>query len=66
MSATRAVWIFILVLTAIRLALLGATQLSPDEAYYWMWSQRPALSYFSKGPGVAYAIRASTTIFWGH
>ena len=51
MSTTRAVWIFLLVLTALRLALLGATQLSPDEAYYWMWSQRPALSYFSKGPG---------------
>ena len=43
--------------------LLGATQLSPDEAYYWMWSQRPALSYFSKGPGVAFAIRSSTVIF---
>ena len=63
MSTTRAVWIFILVLTAIRLAFLGATQLSPDEAYYWMWSQRPALSYFSKGPGVAFVIRSSTAIF---
>ncbi len=63
MSTTRAVWIFILALTAIRLAFLGATQLSPDEAYYWMWSQRPAMSYFSKGPGVAFAIRASTFLF---
>ena len=63
MSTTRAVWIFLLVLTALRLALLSATQLSPDEAYYWMWSQRPALSYFSKGPGVAFVIRSSTAIF---
>src|SRR2546430_13917711 len=63
MSATRTVWLFLLVLTAIRLALLNATQLSPDEAYYWMWSQRPALSYFSKGPGVALVIRSSTAIF---
>ena len=63
MSTTRAVWIFLLVLTVLRLALLAATQLSPDEAYYWMWSQRPALSYFSKGPGVAFAIRSSTVIF---
>ena len=63
MSTTRAVWIFLLVLTAIRLALLNATQLSPDEAYYWMWGQRPALSYFSKGPGVAFVIRSSTAIF---
>lgn len=63
MTTTRAVWIFLLVLTVLRLALLSATQLSPDEAYYWMWSQRPALSYFSKGPGVAFAIRSSTAIF---
>ena len=63
MSTTRAVWIFILVLTAIRLALLNATLLSPDEAYYWMWSQRLAPSYFSKGPGVAFVIRSSTALF---
>ncbi|HEX4665323.1 MAG TPA: glycosyltransferase family 39 protein [Chthoniobacterales bacterium] len=63
MSTTRAVWIFVLGLTALRLVLIGATQLSPDEAYYWMWAQRPALSYFSKGPGVAFVIRSSTAIF---
>src|SRR5712692_6828555 len=63
MSTTRAVWLFLFVLTGIRLALLSATALYPDEAYYWLWSQRPALSYFSKGPGVAFAIRASTAIF---
>src|SRR3954468_19846321 len=63
MSTTRAVWVFILALTVVRLAVLSATQLSPDEAYYWMWSQRPALSYFSKGPGVAFAMRASTAVF---
>src|SRR5437016_5343067 len=63
MTTTRAVWLFVLVLTAIRLALLHATELSPDEAYYWMWSQHPALSYFSNGPGVAFVIRSSTAIF---
>src|SRR6266446_407718 len=63
MSTTRAVWLFLFVLTGIRLALLSATALYPDEAYYWLWSQRPALSYFSKGPGVAFAIRSSTAIF---
>ena len=63
MSTTRAVWIFLLVLTALRLALVGVTQLSPDEAYYWMWSQRPALSYFSKGPGIAFVMRSSTMLF---
>jgi len=63
MSTTRAVWIFLFLLTALRLALVGATQLSPDEAYYWMWGQRPALYYFSKGPGVAFVIRSSTMLF---
>ena len=42
MSATRAAWIFVLSLTAIRLTLLGTTDLSGDEAYYWMWSQHLA------------------------
>ncbi len=63
MSTTRAVWIFLFALTALRLALVGTTQLASDEAYYWMWGQRPALSYFSKGPGVAFVIRSSTMLF---
>ena len=63
MSHTRAVWFFILGLTAIRLTMLGTTDLSFDEAHYWMWSERLAPAYFSKGPGVAFAIRASTALF---
>src|SRR4030088_481195 len=63
MSTTRAIWIFIFSLSALRLALLGRTDLSGDEAYYWMWSQHLAPGYFSKGPGIAFAIRASTAIF---
>jgi hypothetical protein len=63
MSTTRVVWLFVIVLTAIRLTLISSVELSPDESYYWMWSERPALSYFSKGPGVAMAIRSSTAIF---
>src|SRR6059036_2508390 len=63
MSTTRAVWLFVLGLTAIRLTLVGTTDLSGDEAHYWMWSERLAPAYFSKGPGVAFAIRASTMLF---
>ena len=37
-----------------------------DEAHYWEWSRRPALSYYSKGPGVAWAIGASTAAFGDH
>src|ERR1700704_6830972 len=63
MSKTRAVWLFIGALTLIRLSMLGSTDLEFDEAHYWMWSERLAPGYFSKGPGVAFAIRASTAVF---
>jgi len=58
-------WLFLLLaaLTVARLVLAASYELSSDEAYYYLWSQHPALSYFSKGPGVAFAIRASTAIF---
>jgi hypothetical protein len=63
MSKTRAVWIFIGALTLVRLSMLGSTDLEFDEAHYWMWSERLAPGYFSKGPGIAFAIRASTALF---
>src|SRR5690242_19962045 len=63
MNTTRSVWLFVAALTAIRLSLLAATDLSFDEAHYWMWSERLAPAYFSKGPGIAFAIRASTALF---
>jgi len=62
MSNTRAVWLFLLGLTAIRFTLLDTSDLSFDEAHYWMWSDRLAPAYFSKGPGIAFAIRASTAL----
>ncbi len=36
--------------------------LSPDEAHYWDWSRHLDLSYYSKGPLVAYLIRAGCTV----
>ncbi|MBA2623214.1 MAG: glycosyltransferase family 39 protein [Chthoniobacterales bacterium] len=63
MTTTRAVWVFLALLTGIRLALLGTTDLSFDEAHYWMWSERLAPAYFSKGPGVAFTIWSSVAIF---
>ena len=60
---TRATWIFLIALTAIRLSILPTKELAGDEAHYWMWSERLAPAYFSKGPGVAFAIRASTAVF---
>src|SRR5437763_16175908 len=63
MSHTRAVWLFVLGLTAVRFTMLGTSDLSFDEAHYWMWSERLAPAYFSKGPAIAFAIRASTAVF---
>src|SRR3954470_7001532 len=37
--------------------------LSGDEAQYWDWSRQLGLSYYSKGPLVAYIIRASCWLF---
>jgi 4-amino-4-deoxy-L-arabinose transferase-like glycosyltransferase len=37
----------------------SAHDLAPDEAHYWDWSRRLAWSYYSKGPLVAWLIRAS-------
>ncbi|MFN4260556.1 MAG: ArnT family glycosyltransferase [Gemmataceae bacterium] len=34
--------------------------LAPDEAHYWDWSRHLDWSYYSKGPLVAYLIRASS------
>ncbi len=40
----------------------GPLDLSPDEAHYWEWSRRPDLSYYSKGPLIAYLILITTSI----
>src|SRR5712675_711530 len=63
MTTTRAVWCFIIALTAIRLSILATTDLEFDEAHYWMWSGRLAPAYFSKGPAIAFVMRASTAVF---
>jgi 4-amino-4-deoxy-L-arabinose transferase-like glycosyltransferase len=39
--------------------------LSGDEAQYWDWSRHLDLSYYSKGPLIAYLIRGSCALF-GH
>ena len=41
----------------------GPLDLSPDEAHYWEWSRRLDLSYYSKGPMIAYLIYLGTHLF---
>lgn len=42
----------------------GQLDLVQDEAQYWDWSRRLQLSYYSKGPLIAWIIKPSTA-FWG-
>lgn len=41
---------------------LGPLTLSADEAHYWEWARRVDWSYYTKGPGVAWAIAVSTAL----
>jgi hypothetical protein len=63
MTIKRAVWIFVIALTLIRLSMLATKDLEFDEAHYWLWSGRLAPAYFTKGPAIAFVMRASTAIF---
>lgn len=55
----------LIILTVLRLVMAGHNELSEDEAYYHMWSERLAPSYYSKGPGIATTMKISTSVF-GH
>jgi len=59
----RTVLIGLIALTVLRLVLAAVNEISPDEAYYTMWSERMAPSYYSKGPGIATTLKISTSIF---
>lgn len=63
----RLVGIFFTVLIFILIGRLyyisyGPLELSGDEAHYWEWSRRPDLSYYSKGPLIAYLIGITSSI----
>jgi membrane-associated phospholipid phosphatase len=56
----------IALLLLMRLAYVGwsGIELSEDEAYQWLWSKHPALSYYSKPPMIAYTQWLGTHL-WG-
>jgi len=58
-----AAWL-ILAVTAFRFWYATQQELVGDEAYYWLWSKNLDISYFSKGPGVAWTIALGRTL-WG-
>ncbi len=41
----------------------GGLDLSGDEAHYWEWTRRLDIGYYSKGPIIAYLIKAGTLLF---
>ena len=49
-------------LTLIRLLVAASVPLSPDEAYYWVWSRALAPGYLDHPPMVALWIRAGTLV----
>jgi membrane-associated phospholipid phosphatase len=59
-------YVFILVFLAARWIYLagGGIELSEDEAYQWVWSKHPALSYYSKPLLIACAQFFGTSL-WG-
>ena len=57
------IWVGALVaLTALRLAFAAFVPLSPDEAYYWVWSRSLQAGYLDHPPMVALFIRAGTLL----
>ncbi|MEM7014283.1 MAG: glycosyltransferase family 39 protein [Verrucomicrobiota bacterium] len=58
-------WLFfaLILLTIARIFIGAFSELSGDEAYYFLWAERLDWSYYSKGPGVATVIWLSTALF---
>ncbi|MCE3232054.1 MAG: hypothetical protein K0R98_311 [Rickettsiaceae bacterium] len=63
--STKTTILILALITAFRILYLSLDQfdLFFDEAQYWIWSQNPALGYYSKPPMVAWMITLTTTIF---
>ena len=45
-----------------RILVAATVGLSPDEAYYWTWSQELAAGYHDHPPAVAWLVRIGTEI----
>lgn len=56
-------FLFIVSLSLFRLVYINFIPLTPQEAYYWYYSLKPALSYFDHPPMAAYSIWLGTWLF---
>ncbi|HVY50426.1 MAG TPA: glycosyltransferase family 39 protein, partial [Devosia sp.] len=59
-TTLRTVQVVALVLVAFKFVQLATTGIFQDEAYYWMWGQHPALSYYDHPPLNAWLLGASS------
>lgn len=55
--------VLLIAMLGLRLLAMAFVTLIPEEAYYWMYSQHPALSYFDHPPMISWTIGLGTTIF---
>lgn len=64
-NASRSLMLLALVLAIVvlRCWVAGRVDFETDEAYYWLWSRKLAISYFDHPPMVAYVIRLGTFLF---
>jgi hypothetical protein len=51
---TRPLWVIAAAAAVLRGLLVSGLELYGDEAYYWLWSRRPAAGYFDHPPMVAW------------
>src|SRR5689334_14280136 len=58
----RALLIVVGLALVLRLVAAVFVPLIPEEAYYWMYAQHPALSYFDHPPMVAWVIGGGTSV----
>jgi len=58
-----ALWIGVALLLALRLFFWFSGTILADEAYYWIWSQHPAISYYDHPPLNAWSLWLSSKLF---
>ncbi|MCP4631774.1 MAG: glycosyltransferase family 39 protein, partial [candidate division Zixibacteria bacterium] len=53
----------IIIVTCVRLAVIGLSLLTPQEAYYWNYAQHPDWSYFDHPAAASMVINFGTSLF---
>ncbi|RPE05403.1 hypothetical protein EGT74_23750 [Chitinophaga lutea] len=59
----NAIWAAVIIITALRLAFIWQMGLMPQDAYYHLYGEYPALSYFDHPSAIAWVLQAATSIF---